>query len=263
MDLVGWLSVVSGIIGVLSFIFAVWVWMRSDMKVRELTGALQTVYDISGSILWETINLKGEDAETRLRQAERAVGLASSIHTLSSKYAAAMPGYHSTEIGVLVERGVIVSQAMLANIETSPSVKEVWLVTPDLEPDLSEPSYGAIVSRNLRNGKRYVYFVPTTLQNLSDLIVRLKFNVGIGSTKSYLRNVLVIPIEAADFPISIGTGNMIFFFKTDSTSSRGDAFREIVLTRVADRGIFWQECTDSETESVYQFLRRKIGGKEA
>jgi hypothetical protein len=263
LGLLEWLSVLSGIIGVLSFIFAVWVWMRTDMKVRELTGALQTIYDISGNILWETINLTGEDAETRLRQAERAVGLASSIHTLSSKYAAATPDYRSTEIGVLVERGVIVSQAMLTNIETSPSVKEVWLVTPDLEPDLSEAATGAIVSRNIRNGKRYVYFVPTGLQNLSDLTVRLRFNVGAGSTKSYLRNLQVIPIETTDFPISLGTGNMIFFFKTDSASSRGEAFREIVLTRVADRGIFWQECTDAETESVYQFLRRKIGEKEA
>lgn len=233
------------------------------MKVRELTGALQSIYDISGSILWETISLRGEDAETRLRQAERAVGLASSIHTLSSKYAVAIPGYRSTEIGVLVERGVIVTLPMLTNIETSPSVKEIWLVTPDLEPDLSQPSTGTMVNRNIRSGKRYVYFVPTSLQNLPDLIVRLKYNAGGGSTKANSRNLRVIPVEVKDFPISIGTGNMIFFFKTDSTSSRGDAFREIVLTRVADRGIFWQECTDSETESVYQFLRRKIGENEA
>ena len=50
----------------------------------------------------------------------------------------------------------------------------------------------------------------------------------------------------------------MFFFKTDSTSSRGNAFREIILTRVSERGIFWQECSDAETESMYHFLRQKL-----
>jgi hypothetical protein len=61
LSFAGWLSLVSGVIGVLSFIFAVWAWMRSDVRVRELTGTLQSVYDISSSILWETINLEAED----------------------------------------------------------------------------------------------------------------------------------------------------------------------------------------------------------
>src|ERR1035441_4353071 len=78
-----WLGVISGIITILSFVFALWIWMRSDTRVRELVGVLETIYDISGGILWETFNLNAEDIETRLRQAERALGLASSIHTMS------------------------------------------------------------------------------------------------------------------------------------------------------------------------------------
>jgi hypothetical protein len=260
----GWLSVVSGVIGVLSFVFAFWVWMRSDVRVRELTGTLQSIYDISGNILWETINLSAEDTETQLRQAERAVGLASSIYTLSSNYVSATPEYRATEIGALIKRGIILTRAMIWNIETSSAVKEVWLVTPDLKPDVSEKAVGDVVGTNLRKGKRYVYFVPANLDNLPDLALRLEANLGISSLKSRQRKLLVlVRLEVADFQISAGTGNVIFFFKTDSKSSRGDAFREIVLTKVSELGVFWQECTDAEAESMYQLLRKRLEEQNA
>ena len=264
LNFVGWLSVVSGVIGVLSFVFAVWVWMRSDVRVRELTGALQSIYDISGSILWETVNLEGEDTDTRLRQAERAVGLASSIHTLSSKYAAAAPDYRATEIGTLIKRGVILTRPMVWNMETSSATKEVWLVTPDLKPDVSEAAVGTMVGKNIRKGKRYVYFVPDDLDNLPDLTRRLEANLGISSMKARQPKTLtVVRVGTAGFPIYLGTGNVIFLFKTDSKLSRGDALREIVLTQVSERGIFWQECADKEAESMYQFLRQKLGEQNA
>ena len=142
MSFVGWLSVVSGVIGVLAFVFAIWVWKDSNVRVRELTGILQSIYDISGSILWETINLEAEDVETRLRQAERAVGLASSIHTLSSKYVSATPEYRATEIGALIKRGIIVTRPMIWSMETSSAVKEMSLISPDLKPDVSEEAVG-------------------------------------------------------------------------------------------------------------------------
>jgi hypothetical protein len=264
LNFIDWISVVSGIFGVVSFIFALWVWMRSDMRVSELKGALESVFEISDSILWETDALVAEDAETRLRQTERAIGLASSIHTLASKYVSGGSAYGSTVIGGLLKRGVIVTQSMIWNIETSPMTKEVWLVTPDLKPDISDAVTGNIVGKNIRNGKRYVYFVPDTLHNLSDLVSRLETNIGIKSPKSRQRNLLVIvQIDAttSPFPVSSATGNLIFFFKADPRSSRGDAFREIVFTQVSDRGRFWQHCADEETESIYQFLRQKLGAQ--
>jgi hypothetical protein len=259
LSFVGWLSVVSGVIGVLSFIFAVWVWMRSDVRVRELTGALQSIYDISGSILWETINLEAEDTDTRLRQAERAIGLASSIHTLSSKYVATTPEYRATEIGALIKRGIILTRPMIWNMETSPTTKEVWLVSRDLKPDVSEAAVGVMVGKNIRKGKRYVYFVPDDLDNLPDLALRLEANLGVSAMKSRQHKFLtLIRVGTTGFPIYLGKGNVIFLFKTDSKLSRGSVFREIVLTQVSERGIFWQECTDDEAESMYQFLRQRL-----
>jgi hypothetical protein len=127
MSFIGWLGVVSGIISVFAFVFAVWVWMRSDMRVKELTGTLQAIFDIIGSILWETVKLKGESADARLRQAERAIGLASSIHTLSSKYISNPTTHGGTELTALVERGIIWTLSMLWNIKRlSPSRRYGW-----------------------------------------------------------------------------------------------------------------------------------------
>lgn len=266
MNFIDWSSVVSFVFGILSFVFALWVWMRSDLKVSELRGALQSVYDISDSILWEIDALAAEDAETRLRQAERAIGLTSSIHTLASKYVSGVPAYGSTIIGGLIKRGIIVTQAMIWNIETSPTTREIWLATPDLKPDVSDVPAGKIVGTNIRNGKRYVYFVPTTLSNLPDLVSRLEANVGLRAAKSRQHNLLtIVQVAAADFPspVSPATGNLIFFFTADSRVSRGAAFREIVFTQVSERGRFWQHCADDEAESIYQFLRERLEAKKA
>lgn len=163
MSFTEWLGVVSGIISVFAFVFAVWVWMRSDMRVKELTGTLQAIFDISGSILWETMKLKGENADARLRQAERAIGLASSIHTLSSKYVSNVKSSSGTELTALVERGIVWTLSMLWNIETSVAVKEVWLVTPDLKPDVSDPEMGEVVGGNLKKGNDMFIWCPPFL----------------------------------------------------------------------------------------------------
>jgi hypothetical protein len=228
--------------------------MRSDMRVKELTGTLQAIFDISGSILWETVKLKGENADVRLRQAERAIGLASSIHTLPSKYISNITTPSRTELTALVERGIIWTLSMLWNIETSVAVKEVWLVTPDLKPDISDPTMGEVVAGNLKKGKRYVYFVPATLGDLSELTLRLKANVGIDSAKSRSGDrITMIQVDAQDFWMPLGSGNLIFFFNADPKSTIGISFREIVFTQITERGFFWQECAEAEAECYIIF----------
>jgi hypothetical protein len=259
LNFIGWLGVVSGLITVLSFIFAVWVWMRSDMRVRELSDSLQSIYEISGNVLWETVKLKGEDTEAWMRQAERAIGLVSSIHTLSSKYAPKTPAYHATELGTLIERGIVWTPNMLWNVEMSPAVKEVWLITPDFKPDISDPATGALVGENLRKGKKYSYFIPPGLEHVPDLIARLNSNLGIASARGRLSDrVTTIQLDAQEFWTSLGAGNIIFFFRADSRASMSVAFREIIFTKVSERGLFWQECSEGETDFLYSFLRRKL-----
>jgi hypothetical protein len=153
---------------------------------------------------------------------------------------------------------------MLWNIETSVAVKEVWLVSPDLKPDISDPTMGEVVGENLKRGKRYVYFVPPTLDDLPELILRLKVNLGVDSPRSRSGDrIRVIQVDAPDFWMSLGSGNLIFFFNADPKSSRGISFREIVFTRVTERGFFWQECTEGDAELLYRFLRGKLEGSDA
>jgi hypothetical protein len=49
-----WLSIISGIIGIMGFIFAIWVWLRADTRVKEITAAMQAMHDIADSALWES-----------------------------------------------------------------------------------------------------------------------------------------------------------------------------------------------------------------
>jgi hypothetical protein len=148
---------------------------------------------------------------------------------------------------------------MMWNVETSSTVKEVWLVTPDLKPDVSDSVTGTLVGNNIRKGKKYVYFFPENLSDSSDLIARLRSNLGIVSPRSRTADrVMTVQVETIDFPVAPGTGNVVFYFKTDSRLSRGEAFKEIVFTQVSERGIFWQECKDAEADSMYGILRRKL-----
>lgn len=254
-----WLGVVSGIIGVFSFIFAVWVWMRSDLRVRELTRTLEAIYKISGDALWETAKIKSRTTEEWLRQAGQALGFASGIHTLAKQQLSGTPGYQPNQFEVLIQNRLVYTQSMINNIEKSAITKEVWVITPDLEPDISQKETGKLVGANIRNGKRYVYFVPGNLSDLRDLLLRLKSNLGIDPTKSRLDDrVALVQIDAQEFWLPHGSGNVIFFFDNDPQFSRGNAFKEIVFTQVSDRGIFWQECADTEAESLYRFLRHKL-----
>jgi hypothetical protein len=61
--------------------------MRSDLRVRELTNTLDAINQISGDMMWNSSTLSIENSSSRLRQTEQLLGRASSIHTLSSKYA--------------------------------------------------------------------------------------------------------------------------------------------------------------------------------
>jgi hypothetical protein len=118
---------------------------------------------------------------------------------------------------------------------------------------------GEVVGENLKRGKLYVYFAPNTLGDLPDLTLRLKANLGVDSARSRSGDrITVIQLDAPDFWMSLGSGNLIFFFNTEPKSSRGISFREIVFTQISERGVFWQECTESEAELLYRFLRQKL-----
>jgi hypothetical protein len=193
VDVITWLAVVSGIVSILAFLFAVWVWLRSDIKVRELTATIQALHDIADSVIWETQLVPGEDQSMRLSQLDKSIGLVSAMRTLSSKYVSDHKNIGATEVGILIQRGIIWSNEMLTRLEISSDIQEVWLVTHDLEPDLSEVTTIKMVKRNLATGKRYVYFYPSQLYGAEDKVRMLRRNIGANEAR-YATQVTFIPI---------------------------------------------------------------------
>lgn len=257
MSVIAWLGVVSAIITILAFLFAVWVWVRSDAKVRELEGIIQTTYDVTGVIKWEMQTVNAEDSATRLRNAENSLGAVSALHVLTGKYAKNANSFRETEIGALVERGVIWSLPMIQEVEKSAQTQEVWLVTPDLEPDLSTPATGRLVALNLRNRKRYVYFCPTDLRELETKTRRLMANIGALRAQEGSR-VAIVPVDPARQGRIFQRGNLILFFTGDPEWGTYSAFEEVVFTKISARGTFWQEHTPAVAADLRTALKAEL-----
>jgi len=258
MDFIGWLSIVSGIVGIAGFLFAVWVWLRSDTKVREITAVIQALHDIADSALWETQMLPGDDASGRLSQLEKSIGLVSAMRTLSAKYVGDHQSYRATELGALIQRGVIWSNAMLTGLETSSEVRSIWLVTPDLEPDMTEPKTGEVVKSNLAAGKSYVYFYPAALKSPDEKIRRLQRNIGADDPKRAKRVVFAPVKDGPTSHLILSRGNIILFFKDEPAYGTRLIFQEVVLNKIANRGLFWQECDRDLAANIYDMLRDEL-----
>jgi hypothetical protein len=54
--------------------------------------------------------------------------------------------------------GNIINEKTLSTIESQS--KEIWVITPNLKNDLYNDTIKETVSNNLKNGKKYIYFVP-------------------------------------------------------------------------------------------------------
>lgn len=258
MTVIEWLGVVSAILSILAFIYAVWVRLRTDIKVRELEGVIQAAYDVTGTILWEMQAVPIEDPTARLRSTERSLGEVSALRAVTGRYVRDTAGFRQTELGELIERGVVWSTAMLWDVETSERVKEVWLLTPDLEPDLSDPAAGAVVGQNLKHGKRYVYFCSSRIRNLEAEKQKLFANLGILKSARLISRVTIIPIDEEHHEKLFRRGNAIIFFFDDPAWETGRAFEEMVFTKVPERGIFWQECAPMAAQQIQAILKQEL-----
>jgi hypothetical protein len=254
MDVMGWLTVVSGVISILAFVFAVWVWLKSDIKVRELAAALQTVHGIAESAVWSTHFVNAGDAAARLSQMERGLGQIMAIRTLTSKYADGSSDYRYSDFGTLIERGLIWTTDRLGHLESSREVCEVWLLTHDLEPDLSAVKTINVVKSNVASGKRYVYFYPTDLPDAESKVLRLRRNIGADSPP---RADQVRFIAMSDSTI-FTRENVIMFFRDDCVYGADLVYQEIVLTKFSERGIFWQELNHVYAGKLMATLREAV-----
>lgn len=262
MSVIAWIGVISGIISILAFLFAVWVWLKSNTKVRELEGLIQTAYDISGAILWDMQAVQAEDSTTRLRNAEKSLGQVSALRAMTGKYAEGTSSFRETEIGALLEHGVIWSLSTITEIERSKRIKEIWLVTPDLQPDLSNPSTGRIVASNLKDRKRYVYFCPSDIPDFEAEKKRLLANIGALRSQEASR-VTIIPVGLKTRERIFQRGNIIIFFSENPEWGTCNAFEEVVFTRISERGIFWQEHKPEVAAEIRAVLKQELQSWQA
>jgi hypothetical protein len=257
MSVVARLGIVSGIVSILAFVFAVWVWIKSDAKVRELEGVIQSVYDVTGTIVWDMQTVHAEDPATRLRNAENSLSKISTLRIVTGKYSKSTNSLRHTEIGVLLERGIIWTDPMIWSLEMSESVREIWLVTPDLEPDLSEATTGRMVAANLKARKRYVYFCPNNISDFENQKRRLLANIGALRPQEASR-VTIVPISPSPHSGILQRGNTIILFSEDPAWGTYNAFEEVVFTKISTRGIFWQEHKPSVAGEIRAALKQEL-----
>jgi hypothetical protein len=266
VDGVTWLSMISGIVTLLAAVFTVWVWVQSRAKLREATRVMRSIHDVAVSVLWESQILPGEDSATRVAQLEKSLGMVSALRALSARYAeiqdaAAVTGL-GAELGAIVQRGAILSNAMLTRYEKSEDVRHVWLISRDLEPDLSERDTGGLVKRNLAAGKTYAYFYPAETALASEQVRKLRRNVGADEGR-IAKRVSCIPVSSdvagEVFPAK---GNIILFFKDDPSYGTRLVFEEVVLNKVERPGLFWQECEREHADRLLVTLQEQMRGGE-
>lgn len=255
---IDWLSIVSGIVGIAGFLFAVWVWQRSDTKVREITSAVQSLHDIADSAIWEAEMLPGDDNVGRLAQLEKSIGLVSAIRTVSAKYVDDHRNCRATELGALIQRGVIWSNAMLTRLEPASDVQCIWLLTHDLEPDLSEHKTGNIVKSNLGTGTRYTYFHPMSLKSAEEKRRRLCRNIGAENGLREMVEFISVTTDSAAAALMPSHGNTILFFKDDPSYGTDLVFEEVVLHKVDRRGLFWQECRRDQSVAIFDAMTDEL-----
>ena len=256
------LDVIFGIITIVSFIFAVWVWMKSDSKINRLSEALETIYKIAGTALWESQVTVIEDNETKIRQAEKTLGFLESIRKISGQYATQKtPIDKEGAISQLVERNIVVTMATIFEIEQAKEITEVWVVTPDLKPDTSDRAVGKIVNKNIKNGKRYVYFYPIDLPHADTEIVRLFKNIGIMEARAtkLQDRVKLIPLSREKYnQLSSNGNNIVLYFFDPHRSLLPRCFEEVYFTQVPERAAFWQEHSESKLTEFRHLLEIQL-----
>jgi len=255
-------NITVGIIGIIAFVFSVWVWMRSDIKIRELLGVICTIDEIVGTAILEWESVIAGDYELKLRQAEKTQGFVSSIKKLTAQFVPQRIRISGeSAIGRLIERNVLWTKAMVWDIEASKETTEIWLVTPDLKPDVSDETVGKLVQKNIRSyGKRYVYFYPDDLPHAESETARLLKNIGLtdSDAKRLRDKVTLVPLSKSKHGQLFVGGNIILYYRDEHRILMPRCFEEVVLTKFPERGAFWQEHAESKTNELRHLLAAEL-----
>jgi hypothetical protein len=250
---------ICGVVTIASFALAVWLWMRSTMETRELTGTLRSIHDIATGALTEADQMIDVDFEVSARKSEKALGCLSNIRILTEKYVKDGSSEAKAAHFPLIEQGVLWTMGMVWKIELSRGTVEIWLYTPDLKPDSTDQPTGKAVHSNLKLGKKYVYFYPKSLPHSAYETAKLLKNIGLDETGASDLKGLVTLIALEDGLVSrLGNRNTIFYFKDRDNLLRPRCFEEMKFTKVPTRGAYWQEHQDETANELHHLLAEAL-----
>jgi hypothetical protein len=159
-------------------------------------------------------------------------------------------------------QGEYIAGGELGTIEDSPGCVDVFIVTPDLRPDIEEDDLLMTVARNLAQGRRYSYVVPHDIPperppRLADLILE---KAEASEARNIISRLSVIKIPRIE-NIELFANGLITLYsirQADEPSSLTTiGFDEVVLP-YERRGSLWQRQPETRAKILMAMVQQAI-----
>jgi len=199
-------------------------------------------------------------AETEAARNEKYVELLANLRAIETTL------QDSRRVHDLISEGLLIGGADMAKLEGDLGVEHVWMMTPDLEPDLSDKTTRSAVKENRARGINYFYVCPSSVSDGD--VTRLTTELSVDNS-SGLSDGQGVPGQIRVEKVTIGTelsifgagGNRIILFYGRPGSSRLRVYDEVVLDN-HDRGSLWRPRVEEEGRRTYKMLEDSIQGLE-
>ena len=243
-DLIGY------IIAIISIVITIFISYKSKITKEKLDDLTKAIHDIAFYKLLEIKNVP-TDFSGMARQRDSLASVLKAIQTSTknaSKTLFLQGEYtHGTEVG---------------EIESSRNIKNIWLVSLDLRPDIEELDLQHSIANNLKRGKSYHYFFA---KDFIDNINKLKEGILDHLNNSQKKNIekrkslSLIALDHKRYKHFL-TGNSIAIYEFHSKGGNKGAqmdvvgFDEIVLPNER-KGSLWQRQPDFRAKSILSELK--------
>lgn len=151
----------------------------------------------------------------------------------------------------LIDERVVIPPNYLYDREISKEINEVWLYSPDLEPDTSTNSVYLLVKDNLEKGKKYVFFYEEEKVNedkLYELSVKLE-----GSENASFIPMLKEKKNEDQYPKR--DRNLLLLFADLKVGLPAETYEELLFEKITERGLYWQQLDIITSRKITLYLK--------
>lgn len=159
-------------------------------------------------------------------------------------------------------QGEYIAGGDLGAIEDSPGCVEVWIITPDLRPDIEEDDLILSVARNLAHGRRYIYVVPHDIAadrppRLAEFVRR---KVEDDDVQGVVDRLSIVKIARAENTELFANG-LITLYQIkqgdESAALTTIGFDEVVLPNER-RGSLWQRQHEAKAKTLMAMVQQAV-----